>query len=204
MGNNSGHAIAAFILGIVGLLLFPLAVAAVIFGVIALNKIKSDSSLGGKGLAIAGIVLGVIGILIGILILPFLIIIGSLAFFGVLSPDSMLPEQCSLPFQLACMDFKVTESSITIEVQNNFGRDMQLKKVEFLSPSIDGSCIKDFSSSPLTLSKYDRLSITTDNCVIQKTGRAKEKFDIIIQYNWVNSSTIHSFNGKLVSKIERI
>ncbi len=56
--RTSGMAVAALVLGILGLSLF-----AIIFGAIAMNQTKRDPNLSGRGLAIAGLVLGIIGMI---------------------------------------------------------------------------------------------------------------------------------------------
>lgn len=45
-------------------------IAAIVFGVLALKRIKQDETLRGKGLAIAGIVLGSIYCLLAIAVIP--------------------------------------------------------------------------------------------------------------------------------------
>ena len=50
-------------------------------------------------------------------ILVVLVAIGSLSYFGVLSPDKFLPSKCTLPAGIACTDFKVDSAgtgSVTI------------------------------------------------------------------------------------------
>jgi Na+-transporting NADH:ubiquinone oxidoreductase subunit NqrC len=51
--KNSGMAIASLVLGILGVSIF-----AIVFGFVALNQIKKNKSLGGKGFAKWGIGLG--------------------------------------------------------------------------------------------------------------------------------------------------
>ena len=58
MGPQSGFAIAAGYLGIFGLFLAPLALLAIIFGVLGLRDLKAHPAKRGKGRAITGIVLG--------------------------------------------------------------------------------------------------------------------------------------------------
>ncbi len=60
----NGLAIASFITGIVGLFIFGylLGALAIIFGAVALSKIKKTGQ-GGRGLAIAGLIMGIVGIL---------------------------------------------------------------------------------------------------------------------------------------------
>ncbi|WP_396652864.1 DUF4190 domain-containing protein [Microbacterium sp.] len=56
-------------------LILPLALglAAVIMGHISLKRIKNDSALGGKPLAITGLITGYVGIALGVIIGAFLI-----------------------------------------------------------------------------------------------------------------------------------
>jgi hypothetical protein len=70
--RTSGYAIASLILGIAGFIVFfvfPIvpSILAVVFGQKARDELRRDSTLGGEGLATAGIVLGWVGIaLVGI------------------------------------------------------------------------------------------------------------------------------------------
>jgi hypothetical protein len=63
IGPQSGFAIAAGYLGLVGLLLAPLGLLAIIFGVLALRELKAHPEKRGTGRAITGIVCGAIGCL---------------------------------------------------------------------------------------------------------------------------------------------
>ncbi|MBA7578872.1 hypothetical protein ES708_20738 [subsurface metagenome] len=59
--KTSGFAIAALVMGIVGVIFFgPLAILAIIFGAIGISQIGKDPSLKGRGMAVAGLVLGII------------------------------------------------------------------------------------------------------------------------------------------------
>ena len=62
--RTSGYAIASLVLGIAGFFVIPLipSVLAVVFGRRAKDEIRTNSSIGGDGLATAGVVLGWIGI----------------------------------------------------------------------------------------------------------------------------------------------
>ncbi len=57
-------------------------------------------------------------------ILVVLIVISALAYFGVLNPQRMLPNRCTLPTGLNCKDYVVkagTPGSITINLLNGMG-----------------------------------------------------------------------------------
>ncbi len=62
-------------------------------------------------------------------ILVVLIAIGSLAFFGVLSPDRFLPDKCLLKTGLTCADHKVTPGQIDVYLRNGIGDDIVVDTV---------------------------------------------------------------------------
>lgn len=63
-------AIAALVLGVLGLLILPVvfSVLAIVLGGLSIRATRRDPALGGRGLAIAGLVLGVVGLLVGVVI----------------------------------------------------------------------------------------------------------------------------------------
>ena len=69
--RTSGLAVAALVLGILGLFFNILGILAIIFGGISVSQTGRDPSIGGRGMAIAGLVLGIIDILIWVLIFIF-------------------------------------------------------------------------------------------------------------------------------------
>ncbi len=57
-------------------------------------------------------------------ILVVLVAIGALAYFGVLSPDRFLPERCTGPAGLDCVDkaqINAPSNGVTLAVRNNLG-----------------------------------------------------------------------------------
>jgi type II secretory pathway pseudopilin PulG len=75
-GKTSGKALASLITGIFGLLLFPIAVVAIILGHISRSEIRqSNGRLTGDGMATAGLVMGYGAFAI----IPFILIIAAIA-----------------------------------------------------------------------------------------------------------------------------
>jgi hypothetical protein len=64
--GTSGNAIASLVLGIAGLVIFPLvpSILAIVLGQSAKRDIRQRPGLGGEGLATAGIVLGWVGVVL--------------------------------------------------------------------------------------------------------------------------------------------
>ncbi len=58
--------------------------------------------------------------------LVILIMIGALAYFGVLSPTKFLPERCTFGSQFMCKDYIMssdgTTADVTVQLQNNLGQ----------------------------------------------------------------------------------
>ena len=72
--QTNGFAIASMVLGIVGGCVAIGPILSIIFGVVALNQIKSSQGrMTGRGMAIAGIVLGIVWIVILIAYIVFIV-----------------------------------------------------------------------------------------------------------------------------------
>jgi len=65
---------------------FVFAPLGLVFGIIALVQLEKNPNEKGKGLAIAGLIISILGC-----VLFMLIMVGSMAFFGVLRPDRFMP-----------------------------------------------------------------------------------------------------------------
>jgi len=57
-------------------------------------------------------------------IIVVLVAIGALAYFGVLSPDLFVPNKCSLPKGITCLDYNVETSRVILVLQNNLGENI--------------------------------------------------------------------------------
>ena len=68
--------------------------------------------------------------------LVILIMIGALAYFGVLSPSKFLPERCTLTTGLTCTDYQLTTNTLDLKVRNNMG--MTINVTTFAATDADG------------------------------------------------------------------
>jgi uncharacterized membrane protein YvbJ len=64
--RKSGMAQASLILAFVGILINPCLIFAIIFGAVALNKMKTDPNLEGRSAALTGLWIGIIGLILWI------------------------------------------------------------------------------------------------------------------------------------------
>ena len=59
-------------------------------------------------------------------VLVVMVAIGTLAYFGILNPDKLLPSKCFLPKGFACVDYtaRSTDGTIDIMIKNGFSSDL--------------------------------------------------------------------------------
>ena len=89
--RTEGRAIASLVLGVLGFVALPVApsVLAIWLGVTARRRIQADPSLGGDGLATAGIILGVVElVLVGLAIVAMIFLV---ALFERSTPGIVTP-----------------------------------------------------------------------------------------------------------------
>ena len=107
----------------------------VVLGIVALTK-----HTGGRGPAIAAIVIGAILTLA----LPFLIFVGSIAYYGVLNPATMMPERCMFTAGVQCTDWMYVkdgdQSRFELIITNGIGTQIELEEVRFSSSDLSGTC----------------------------------------------------------------
>ncbi len=147
-------------------------------------------------------------------ILVVLVVIGALAYFGVLSPSTLLPEKCTFPVSVNCIDHTVTASSVQLILLNGAGRDMKINDAGIMSEALQASatgtaytCSLKVSEKGQTLRNGQRTTLTLDNslvatgCNYNPTGRDKNRYAINISYSWLDSqTTVHTLPGELLAR----
>ena len=127
-------------------------------------------------------------------ILVVLAAVGALAYFGVLSPDKSLPERCTFPPGLDCIDkATITSSANTVQIalRNNVGGTMNVVSVS----GTDDCVATGFNSSVANPIPENGLFILTVNCPDFNTGRFKS--DITVTYTSVETGLSHPMIGSI-------
>ena len=148
-------------------------------------------------------------------ILVVLVVIGALAYFGVLSPSNLLPEKCTFPVSMSCTDFSVTGSNIQLILLNGAGRDMTVTRISAASEALGGAgaanlgcacgtgaittTFRNGAAATFTLSIAD--AGCAAYCTARDTGRDKNRYNVTLYYSWLDSPTItHQATGELLAK----
>lgn len=151
-------------------------------------------------------------------IMVVLVVIGALAYFGVLSPDALLPEKCDVGPQIGCKDFKLVNNvgaaadTIQVILTNSAGQDMVIRQFNVSGDNLNGYCgfamaaTKNFRNGEtwdLTLSTNGSVA-GVQNCNMKPTSRSKSRFSVFVEYSWANSQSItHSLDGEIFARIEQ-
>ena len=126
-------------------------------------------------------------------ILVVLAAIGALAYFGVLSPDRFLPEKCTLPAGIACLDFRYTGTAIEMAIQNGGGFDMTN-----VSVAVDGTgCTGTDSTTQTTLTNGQQATYS----IACTPSSGKFKGTVTISYVNQETSMAHDKVGEIILKI---
>jgi hypothetical protein len=118
-------------------------------------------------------------------ILAVLVIIGALAYFGVLSPGRFTPDKCFTATGVSCIDYRLAHSgtadlNIDVTFENSMGEPMNV--TEIYAKSSRGSDIDCFGAATI-VPAGDRFS--TASCTISggSPGRGqKDKVDLEVSY----------------------
>ncbi len=126
-------------------------------------------------------------------ILVVLAAIGALAYFGVLSPDRFLPEKCTLPSGIACLDFRYTGTAVEMAIQNGAGFDMTNISVTVNGTGCNG--VDSTTQTTLTNGQQATYSVTCS------PNSGKFKGDVTFAYVNQETSMAHTKLGEIIVKI---
>lgn len=154
-----------------------------ILGIIALVKHAE-----GRGLAIAAVVIGAIGTLA----LPMLMFIGSMAYYGVLNPESFIPEKCTFAAGLSCTDYTYDGDGFELLITNGLGRGIEISEARFTSEDLAGTC-ETVYDEPLIVRNGETFTIRADGpgCASQEeTIRTAVEIDYVLADGLSTTRTI--------------
>ncbi len=132
-------------------------------------------------------------------ILVVLAAIGALAYFGVLSPQRFLPNQCTIGQGFNCVEFKVGSDNIQMRVKNNLGTGVSDAEVTIngTGPDAGNTCNQSFGSTDNGADLGGGLQ--TYSCTPQAD---QYRGDIQIVYTRSGETVNHTVSGRIVSEVE--
>jgi hypothetical protein len=107
--------------------------------------------------------------------LVILVMIGALAYFGVLNPQKYLPEKCMLTTGLDCVDYQIRSTgAVNIQLVNNIGSTISISTFNVSNVPISCGTYNNIASGT-------NVSITCAGLTVPSVGD-KVKFPINIVY----------------------
>jgi len=136
-------------------------------------------------------------------ILVVIVVISALAYFGVLNPANLLPEKCTFPVSLDCVDFVVSDEGVSVVLQNGAGRDIKVSSISFTSDALSGVC--ESVGMDATLRNGEKAAFFANGlagCSFVDSGRSKNRYNVELIYSWLDSGIEHDLAGELLAKHE--
>ena len=150
-------------------------------------------------------------------IIVVLVAIGALAYFGVLSPNKLLPERTTFSAPLANIDnalISAADNSVEIAFKNNKGVDITLPLTGTLTQGTGTTCVlaiadtvtATYNGNPVLVDtpipNGATFLVTWDCTDLSPTPAIGSKFTAEMSFDWVNEETGQTFghsgtvNGK--------
>jgi len=171
----------------------------IIFGIVALVTIKNNPNLKGKGLAIAGIIISVIWIPM------FLVLIGAIAYFGVLDPSSMLPDRCTFGTDFRCYEYslEVTGSTLTGQaaITNSQDQEIVIDPTGSACNSYEKPGTLTVTETELAPSGQTKLICTVDGVDVSQGDQTKIAMDISYYPKSSGDAYMRSASGDVFAKV---
>ena len=135
--------------------------------------------------------------------LVILIMIGALAYFGVLSPTKFLPDRCSFGSEISCKDYWLNETNVSLRLVNNAGTSVNVTSWEI--KNADGFACNVMPSSSFIWQAGETIDITGGDCAGGGVYQGdKFKFDVSLTWYDVKSSAAyaHTTQGEIFRQVE--
>lgn len=133
-------------------------------------------------------------------LLVILILIGALAYFGVLNPQRFLPDRCNISPGFTCDEYQITDGNITVILTNKLGAAIQINNASFDSREIGFSCsVSDINT---VIDADQRITINcTDEAEIFPPPNNKLKMTFEVDYTPVMGSLPQKILGEIFATI---
>ena len=126
-------------------------------------------------------------------ILVVAVILGVLAYFGILSPSRYFGDECVfLEPNINCVSHKIESSKATLVISNKKGRTLVIKGIDI------GDCKSAFNDEMVDGSQHEFVLNSCNNGAPQ----AKLNAAITVRYTEKDTSLAKTVNGHLSTKIE--
>jgi hypothetical protein len=138
-------------------------------------------------------------------ILVVLVLIGALAYMGVVNPKRLIPESCVFSTGITCKDYILTQPAgsnlqVRFTIENNLGKSIILGPVNVSGLDVGGGVVCTVPNT--TLSTGDSVAF---DCTINGASPGKNqpaKVAVNMSYRTVPGTYYHGATGEILSTVQ--
>ena len=119
--------------------------------------------------------------------------IAALAYFGVLSPSRFLPNKCTLPSGIACIDYKVDANAVMLILQNSLGYTIDVTSINLT----DAGCANATINAQLQNGDQNTFYVACSNIVGEKF-----KSDVRVGFTRIDTGLSQTFEGEVLGQVQ--
>ena len=137
--------------------------------------------------------------------LVILIMIGALAYFGILNPSKILPNRCNFGAEFQCLDYQISSAgTFKIRMKNGIGEAIDVTSMTLSTESVTAYVCTTEPTKPLGWKSGNVTDFTWSSCTGGGlTAGEKGKVLITIRYNTVVSGSAYTkeVKGEVFSSV---
>lgn len=119
--------------------------------------------------------------------LVILIMIGTLAYFGILSPSKLLPNRCNFGTEFQCMDYKIKATATNefrVKLKNNVGEPVTVSAISLTTEAVTAISGCTNPTNPSNWKSGDFQELVWSGCTDFGGFVSGEKSKVLIQIDW--------------------
>lgn len=129
--------------------------------------------------------------------LVILIMIGALAYFGILTPGKLLPGRCNFPPEFSCIDYQISAASNTfkLRLKNGLGEAIDVSVVNLSSEGVTSYSCTTPPTLPTAWKSGETKDLTWSSCNSAAAGMVaseKGKIKVTMRYNTVAAGSSYA------------
>ena len=138
--------------------------------------------------------------------LVIIIMIGTLAYFGILSPSKILPNRCNFGAEFQCLDHQIAGGGTTLKIRlkNNVGESITVSSMTFTSESTTAFSCTIPPTMPSSWTSGTVQDLAWTGCSGGGlVGGEKGKIGVVVTYYSVSSGSTYSkqVKGEIFSAV---
>lgn len=138
--------------------------------------------------------------------LVILIMIGTLAYFGILSPGKILPNRCSIGAEFQCLDYQISATAFKLRLKSNVGEVIDVSGMSLSSEGATQFVCTTPPANPTGWKQGEIKDLSWSACNTALAGfpaGEKGKVFVSIKYNSVASGSGYAkeVKGDVVSTV---